>query len=214
MIAFDFDGTLVDSMPGLTALACAVAGKYYERPLTPEQYQATSGLPFAEQMHEIYGWHHPDALREFAARKVAVTSQAPLLPRTVMGLLMLRFLKVPTAVVSSTVHDLVADRLRDVVWYTHAGAYLHVAPEPLLTTVLGLRPEDPVSSTKAHQLRSLAGVTLFVGDSARDERYAAQAGVRFLRYQGPETWTSIIFHASQTLLVAKQTPGVPTRIWP
>lgn len=205
MIAFDFDGTVADSMPGLCALACEVTARYYPHapPLTPLWYYATSGVPFSQQLSLIFGRVIPECAEEFAQRKVAVTEAARPLPKTTWGLQILQDLGIPCALVSSTTPELL-----------HAWLEAHEL-RPFFQQVLGY---DRPYMTKTQQLRVLraAGfpLSLFVGDSERDGTFALAAQVPFLRYTEPDTWTSIIFHASQTLLVAKQTPGVPTPIWP
>jgi phosphoglycolate phosphatase-like HAD superfamily hydrolase len=52
----DLDGTLIDTMPGLADLATEViAGTYgIPRPLARELYMATCGLPFIEQLDDMF----------------------------------------------------------------------------------------------------------------------------------------------------------------
>jgi phosphoglycolate phosphatase-like HAD superfamily hydrolase len=71
----DLDGTLIDSMPTLAELASEVMQEIYQTPgvLARELYLATCGLPFCEQLEEIYPGHPRNARASdlFEGRKPA-----------------------------------------------------------------------------------------------------------------------------------------------
>ena len=56
VIAFDFDGTLIDTMSSLADIAAAVINEYHGLAveMARELFLRTSGRPFAEQIQRIF----------------------------------------------------------------------------------------------------------------------------------------------------------------
>lgn len=117
-IAFDFDGTIVDSMPQLTELALAVIKEHkLMHPIAARAaYLATTGLPFGEQLRMMSPftpllnfW----ASKEFEARKRQIYDTATLMPGALEVTDALLDLDWDVYVVSSTIapQDLLRDRL-------------------------------------------------------------------------------------------------------
>ncbi|MFH1652775.1 MAG: HAD hydrolase-like protein [Pseudomonadota bacterium] len=71
---FDFDGTLVDSMLSFAKIASQVMPKYYdvEKKWAFENYLRTSGIPFSEQLEELFP---KDANNAFASLEFEETKK-------------------------------------------------------------------------------------------------------------------------------------------
>src|SRR3990172_6908496 len=80
------DGTLIDSMPGLTDLAVKVICKYYSvsKKTALKDYLDTVGVPFIDQLHKIFGYDQYNymAADEYYDLKTDITLEAPLIPST------------------------------------------------------------------------------------------------------------------------------------
>lgn len=75
LIAFDLDGTLVDSMPSYAKIAAQVIEKHYNMPVkqAQEAYYRTSGIPFQQQLQEIFPGNAQNsaAAEEYEQQKLA-----------------------------------------------------------------------------------------------------------------------------------------------
>lgn len=82
VIVFDLDGTLADTMPGLTRLAVELLVKWYEEEEPEERYLETIGRSFSDQLEVLYpGEKRNQTVAEIYAReKHAGWINAPLWP--------------------------------------------------------------------------------------------------------------------------------------
>jgi phosphoglycolate phosphatase-like HAD superfamily hydrolase len=167
IVALDFDGTMVDTMPALERAAVRVISLYHSisKHAARRLYRSTIGASFPEQLEELYPSNPRNALaaRVFATEQVHVYERARVFPRTLAGLDFLRTSCHDFVVVSSTS-------------YTHVAIVLarELGPEELLCPVLGRE-----AGTKAEQLTILQADCL-IGDAPRDAEYARRAGARFI----------------------------------
>lgn len=71
LILFDFDGTLVDTMPAHSKLAAEVINKYFgiNKKLAYKKYIETSGLPFEKQLEIIFPSKKHKQKREKCAKE-------------------------------------------------------------------------------------------------------------------------------------------------
>lgn len=168
---FDFDGTLVDSMAHFAELAGAVMRRFYDLPdrEAREQYRQTSGLPFQEQMEQLF----PGDARNAAAVAAYETAKAadyltmPPFPDAGPTLDALRARGVTIAVSSNNFPHLVE------TYVTH-----HRLPADW---ICGWRPDFAKGPAHFAYLLTAAGhsreATLFVGDSVKDVRTARAFGI-------------------------------------
>ena len=72
-VAFDFDGTLIDSMPFLSRLATELLVEHYHlQPKDAERsYWQTTGLPFVAQLEAMFPghWKNSHVSKQFESRK-------------------------------------------------------------------------------------------------------------------------------------------------
>lgn len=167
-IAFDFDGTLVDSMGQLRELAVkTVIDRASAYPMAPtkeeivHRYDQTTGepfrvqietiLPFTDGFHELH-WQHIDAEYEHAKREL--TLKSPVfheVPRSIANLYCAGY---RLWVVTSTVTDLIVTKLDQVdLWRYFDGC-------------LG-----PTYGSKARKLEMIKA-DVFIGDTDRDAHHA------------------------------------------
>lgn len=162
---FDMDGTLIDSMPGLTDLAVDVIHRHFHlHPgIARHEYLRTAGRPFSEQLEAIFPGHEARPSRVVAAsvyekEKREVTLAAPTFPAIVKELQRHRARNHATVLVSSTVRSLVDEVLskRYIAGeFTHVYGYLgqdkeaqiyeflaHVSPTPITGVYYGDTDED------------------------------------------------------------------------
>jgi phosphoglycolate phosphatase-like HAD superfamily hydrolase len=82
IVAFDFDGTVCDSMGGLEDLAVNVIRRHWDvadEEVIRERYRETSGDPFDVQLPRIMCMNGPDvsaAIAEYAIEKTDVTTRS------------------------------------------------------------------------------------------------------------------------------------------
>jgi choline kinase/phosphoglycolate phosphatase-like HAD superfamily hydrolase len=175
-VIFDFDGTLADTMPFLTALAVQLMTAHYH--LAPEEarirYRETTGLEFATQLEEIFPNHTKNAqvAAAFEAEKEERILEHPLFPDTIPILAYLAEQDVKTFVCSSTRQELI-DRYDRKARLTN-----------YVDNLRGVRH----GRNKAELLRSILAETgirpdqaIFVGDSRRDGDIAESIGLGFVR---------------------------------
>ncbi len=165
IFAFDFDGTLVDSMPALTRLGVEVIenhyGLDYESALLA--YNLTIGVSFGEQLKEIFGDdpRNDDATSDFWDGHLQIYNRIDgAFPGVYESLLHLQ-------------------KDGHICWVVTSSPHAFVAPVvsrtlPERTKVMGRgfgsKPKQ-LRSTKAH---------VFFGDALRDEAFARNEGVLFI----------------------------------
>lgn len=179
IVAFDFDGTVVDSMGGFAELASEILAR--EHGVTRSEgrgmYIQTSGLPFSEQLEELFPGDRRNRrlASEFEQRKLEGFYARTYFPDVKPGLDFLHSLGLKVAVCSNNSQenvDTFVERNR---------ASTGVA----FDYVLGLRPGGFVKG-RAHfdYLLAQEKVTkeslVLVGDSIKDAVKARDYGIRFL----------------------------------
>jgi phosphoglycolate phosphatase-like HAD superfamily hydrolase len=174
VIVFDLDGTLVDTMPLLAALAADIMSRCYG--VSPDdasrQYLATSGRRFADQLAVMYPYdaRNPIAAAEFENRKPLATADARPSARTLDTLATLRAAGCRLAISSNNGQDLVERCVADC-----AG---------LFDAVLGARSGLMKGPRHFRELRRRLNCTAadmtFVGDSLFDATVAAESNVAFV----------------------------------
>lgn len=163
IIAFDFDGTLCDSMPALEELAAEVLQDYLTEDAARLLYRWTTGLPFHAQLELMFASVPVAALEWFEREKEAVYWQAKPLAGTEEVLSKLSA-KHQVIVVSSSRPHQVSE------WLLHRDLDKYVK----IATDYGPKVEQ----LKKHK------ASVFVGDSDRDALMAQEAGCRFHQVHG------------------------------
>jgi phosphoglycolate phosphatase-like HAD superfamily hydrolase len=170
----DLDGTLIDSMPLLGELAAEVMEEVYGTPavLGRELYLATCGLPFADQLEEIYRGDRRNRVASnlFEERKPARCGAIEMAPETCRALQSLRCAGVRVVVSSNNGRDNVDAFARGSVFG--------------FDLVLGLEGElakgKPHFDAAARTFEVARQEMLFVGDSLHDGEIAESEGVPFV----------------------------------
>jgi len=174
IVAFDFDGTIVDSMPRLADIASELINRYYGLSLeiSRDLYIQTSGLPFTEQLEHMFPGkeENSEIVEEFERRKEEEVMNEPLFPETkdVLSSLAARGHKV---VISSSNFQYIMDDYID-----RRG----LAPDLVLGYREGFsKGRDHFDYIKKHFHADTEDL-IFVGDSLRDFEKARANGVRFI----------------------------------
>lgn len=173
---FDMDGTLIDSMPGLTELAVEVMHRnfYLRKDLCRSEYLRTVGLPFSEQLAKIFPGSRPArvvATSVYERAKRDVTLAAPVFPEISKKLQWHRNKNHATVLVSSTTRSLVDEVLvaKSLMGYfTHVYGYV------------GQDKESQVNEFMAHNGEQVT-TCVYYGDSDEDKRIAKIFGIDFVR---------------------------------
>ena len=174
-VAFDFDGTVADTMGALTDVATSLLTAEFDltRDEATRRYLATAGDDFATQLESITTGHPraDEVAARFESEKETIVEDCRPFVDARPALAKLQRAGVPILLCSSTRAELV---------HRFCG---HHGLSELATTIDGLRP----GHLKVDQLAewaALIGVAssdvLFVGDSLRDAAIAEEAGLRFV----------------------------------
>lgn len=178
---FDMDGTLIDSMPGLTNLAVEVIRQYFHlnAGLARREYLRTVGVPFSEQLAAIFPGMEARPLRVVAEsvyikRKRDITLDACVIPSVLERLKHHHRVMDFTVLVSSTHKSLV----EEVVLKQFNNLFSHVygfdgtsTKEAQINQFLTINGFD---------FHTLHGVDYY-GDSDEDLRIARHIGCNFFR---------------------------------
>lgn len=179
IIVFDFDGTLVDSMGHLAAIASEVMSAHFE--VSPQEakklYQQTSGLPFFQQLGVLY----PDqqetntlAAADFERKKRENYFKETSFPDTMETILYLKE-KGYTVIISSNSAQELVDRFV---------AQLNIPCD------LALGYKENFSKGLKHFLYIMERwggsptEMVFVGDSIKDGEWAFESGIDFIAKAG------------------------------
>ena len=179
-VAFDFDGTVADSMGPLAKLAAELLWRELGMPRdeATSRYLATAGDDFRTQL-DVIAYGHPcldEVAVSFEAAKEGLLRGCQPFADAGAAIERLRHADVPALVCSSTRAELVQESCR------------RFGLAQLAAAVDGWRPDHP----KVAQLRAWASAigvapndVLFVGDAVRDPAIAEAAGVRFVGLSRP-----------------------------
>lgn len=173
VVMFDLDGTLVDTMGPFADVAAAVIAEHHGTPplVARRRYLETSGIPFFEQLEEIFPGHPHNAVaaRTFEVAKLTATSMIEVAPSTRCALRVMREQGI-AVVVSSNNWQRQVDRFVET-----SGVEVDLA----LGFGDGLAKGAPHFSRVMDRFSARADEILFVGDSLHDARLARVAGTRF-----------------------------------
>jgi phosphoglycolate phosphatase-like HAD superfamily hydrolase len=170
----DLDGTLVDSMPTLADLATEVIEARYGTPrmLGRELYLATCGLPFVEQLEEIFPGdaRNAAAVVAFETAKPARCNAIRMSAETRRALERVRALGVRIGVSSN-------NGIENVETFARAADFTF---DLVLGFGKGLAKGKPHLDATSLAFRVDRQEMLFVGDSLHDGEIAEREGVPFV----------------------------------
>lgn len=178
VICFDFDGTIVDTMPFLERIAVSlIVGNYgLAEEEARRRYIETTGLPFFQQLETIFGGderNHRVAAQFEKMKRDGFFSQKPC-DGAVEVLSKMREMGLFTAISSSTYEDLVKSYC--------ASASLEA------DMIMGYKPGFEKGKDHFDNIKRLLGVEyreiVFIGDSLNDLRRSKSCGVSFMGLKG------------------------------
>lgn len=178
VIAFDFDGTVVDSMAGFGEIAGELIAR--ARGVTEAEgrqaYRETSGLPFFQQLEQLYPGAPDNAgiADSFESRKLAGFFSQGYFPDTEPALTRLRAAGLRLAICSNNSQENIERFVaRQGFTWDHA---------------LGFKPGFEKGPSHFDHLRALEQITkeqmLLVGDSLKDAEKARDYGISFVGRTG------------------------------
>lgn len=176
LIIFDFDGTLVDSAPGIVDVMHQVVDEYLLSKQILEKWQPLVGIPLMAQMEVIFpdkgiDYHETVANRYRAIYDTKAIEICPLFPNLLQILKKLQDSKIDLAIVSSKRRNLV----ELVLDHHDLGQYFRV--------VMGqqdVQNHKPHPEPVHHTLKKLNHAhknSVVIGDSTYDLDMARNAGV-------------------------------------
>lgn len=173
-VVFDADGTLLDTMPALTAVGTDLIAYHYRDCLlrdyknsARELYLSTVGSSFGDQLEELFPGleRNTKVAYEFAHAHALIYTYATLFDTAVRALDELFDAGATVRVISSSRCWLISRVLRRELGRRKFN----------LLDVSGRE-----YGTKLEQLRQCQSVDIFIGDVPRDAQVACQAGVDFV----------------------------------
>lgn len=175
---FDFDGTLLDSMTAFQRLAGRVMARTYDISPTrgEEQYRQTSGIPFFQQLEQLYPTHprNAAAASAFETDKLASYRQARPFPEAPEVLSTLRRHGHFVAISSNNFQPLVDDMV----------AQLQLPVDLVCGWQDGHGKGPAHFQAIAKQSGLGTDATIFVGDSLHDAKMAHAHRIRFAGRSG------------------------------
>jgi phosphoglycolate phosphatase-like HAD superfamily hydrolase len=177
-VAFDFDGTLVDTMHRYADIAAEAMASHFEIPAerAHQLYLETSGVPFFQQLELIFGSdpRTDGCVEQFERVKAAYLETVTLDDAARAALARMRGMGLSLAIASNNFQTLL-DR------------FLVDDPE-LFDIVLGYGPGISKGPVMFSRVRDRFGVDrrhlLFVGDSLADAQKAYAFGLDFIAISG------------------------------
>lgn len=179
ILAFDFDGTLVNSMGHLTAIAQEVMSKHFD--ISPKKakalYEMTSGLAFPKQLQAIFPKHKEKrevAAKEFEKKKRAEYETHPLFEDTHETITYLKEREYTVIISSNSEQDLVDRLVRQLK----------------IPCDLALGFAEPMEKGFPHFLYIMEhwggnpNEMVFIGDSLKDGERAFESGIDFIGVEG------------------------------
>lgn len=173
---FDFDGTLVDSAPGIVDVMEQVVGEYELDAHILDQWRNLIGVPLPNQMEVIFPSHGPDFHLEVADRYRAIyDAQAvaicPLFPGLVNMLDRLNDCGIDITIATSKRRHLV----EEVLQFHNLSGYFK-----LIVGAQDVTHHKPHPESVTYTMTKLSGKpeeTVVIGDSIYDLDMARNAGV-------------------------------------
>jgi phosphoglycolate phosphatase-like HAD superfamily hydrolase len=172
LVIFDLDGTLIDSMSIFADIAAKLIHQNYNWtiPRARQEYLATSGLPFSNQLELLFPNHplNQKINKEFEIEKSKLNIPVPEESLTLLHELKARNIK--TAISSSTSQQLLEKFMQK-----------QALPVDL---ALGFRPGFPKGKEHFNYCKQHFKIqkskTLFVGDSLHDAQVAQDNKINFI----------------------------------
>ena len=177
-IMFDFDGTIVDSMPFLENNAIFLLTKYYglSEEEARKKYRETTGLPFLQQMDIIApGNDNSVIIDKFENMKINRIYEQKLFSDTYKVLKELKESRYLLGISSGTIESIIV-------------TYLNKKGFSIVDDILGWRPgfekgKDHFNFIKAKYNLSSSNI-VFIGDSLNDARRAKAENIAFIGRRG------------------------------
>ncbi len=183
LLCFDFDGTIVDSMPLLEKNAIGVFKTYFNLPQASARraYRLSTGLPFKQQVEIIFPEVSisikKEAVRIFENLKIKSMFAAPLFPEVLRVFNTLKKRHYKIAISSSS-------KISDIRVYCKRNMVVK-----LVDHILGYRPGFEKGRDHFNFLLKKEGIgkekICFIGDSLNDMRRANREGIYFVGRIGP-----------------------------
>ncbi len=177
-IMFDFDGTIVDSMPFLENNAIFLLSNHYgfSEEEAQKKYRETSGLPFLQQMEIIApGKNNSRIIEMFEKMKLERIYEQKLFTDSSKVLEKLKEFEYLLGISSGTIESIIVE-------------YLQKQGLNMVNDILGWRPgfekgRDHFSFVKSKYKLSSANI-VFIGDSLNDARRAKMEDITFIGREG------------------------------
>ncbi|MFW9905996.1 MAG: HAD family hydrolase [Candidatus Thorarchaeota archaeon] len=194
-IMFDFDGTIVDSMPFLENNAIFLLTSHYRlsEKEAQKKYRDTTGLPFLQQMEIIAPEKdNTQIIDEFEKMKLERIYEQKLFPNSYKVLEELKASKYLLGISSGTIESIIVE-------------YLHKQCLNFVDDILGWRPgfekgKDHFDFVKAKYKLSSSNV-VFIGDSLNDAKRAKSENIHFIGKKG-------MFHEDDFEKLIQETPVI------
>jgi phosphoglycolate phosphatase len=196
IVIFDFDGTLVDSMETFADIAGKIMEEIYGTSFEDarRQYVETSGLPFFQQLEQIYPKdpRNSKAADQFEAKKLVGYFDQQVYPDAYETIAYCKERNIKTAVSSNNFQHLVDEFVQKA--------------ELALDFVLGFKTESfcKGSAHFAHLLET-TGLNkeqlLFVGDSLKDAERAADYSIDFIGKTGLFNKNEFVEHFPNCIVI-------------
>jgi len=176
---FDFDGTLIDSMPFLENNAVTLLSKFcsFSKDEAREKYRATTGLPFVQQMEIIAPQNKLNSyiVKEFEKMKLDLIYEQRPFNDALDVLRSLQEQKYLLGISSGTIETIITTYLKKINF-------------GLVNDIMGFRPG--FEKGKDHFDHILTKYSLqqsqiiFIGDSLHDCQRAKNYGIKFIGREG------------------------------
>jgi len=192
---FDFDGTIVDSMPFLENNAIFLLTRNYRfsEEEARNRYRETTGLPFLQQMEIIApGKDNSEIINKFEKMKIDHIYEQKLFSNSYKVLKELKELNYLLGISSGTIESTIV-------------TYLHKQGLSIVDDILGWRPgfekgKDHFNFIKTKYNLSSSNI-VFIGDSLNDARRAKAESIAFIGRKG-------MFHEEEFRRVIQETPVI------
>lgn len=178
-VLFDFDGTLIDSMPFLekNAITLLVRHFSYSEKEARSKYRETTGLPFIQQM-DIISPNHPDnpeIVEEFEKMKLELIYEQQPFDDALDVLNQLKLENYLVGISSGTIESIIKTYLKNINF-------------DIVNDILGFRPGFEKGADHFNYIMEIHNLErtqiLFIGDSLHDAKRAKNNQISFIGKRG------------------------------